>query len=232
MQTCFFRRRRIAYGLYGTGGFGREVMPLLQAYVARCAQRDHSAIHDVFYIDLSSRLEPLRGITILSEADFLALDHDEKYFNIAIANSRVREKIACNFLAQGIIPLRLQAEDVVCYDGVSLGEGSILCTRTVLTSDIRIGRFFHGNIFSYVSHDCVLGDFVTFAPNVHCNGTIHIHDHAYIGAGATIRQGTHEKPLVIGEGAIVGMGAVVIRDVPAYTTVIGNPARRLEKKSG
>ena len=81
------------------------------------------------------------------------------------------------------------------------------------------------NIYAYIAHDCVIGDYVTFAPNVHCNGNVHVHDHAYIGTGAIIKQGTTSKPLVIGEGAVVGMGAVVTKDVPPFTTVIGNPAK-------
>ena len=46
---------------------------------------------------------------------------------------------------------------------------------------------------------------------------------ASIGSGATILCG-----VIIGERAIVGAGAVVIRDVPAMATVAGNPARLLK----
>jgi acetyltransferase-like isoleucine patch superfamily enzyme len=76
----------------------------------------------------------------------------------------------------------------------------------------------------------VIGDYVTFAPRVHCNGNVHIEDHAYIGTGAILRQGTPDKPLIIGRGAVVGMGAVVTKDVAPNTVVVGNPAKILERK--
>ncbi|POC04420.1 acetyltransferase, partial [Vibrio vulnificus] len=100
-------------------------------------------------------------------------------------------------------------------DANEIGEGAILCPFTMITSNAKIGKGFHANIYSYVAHDCVIGDYVTFAPNVMCNGNVHVHDHAYIGTGAVIKQGTPNKPLIIGEGAVVGMGAVVTKSVKA-----------------
>lgn len=76
----------------------------------------------------------------------------------------------------------------------------------------------------------MIGDFVTFAPSVHCNGGIIIEDYAYIGTGAMIKQGTEDKPIIIGKGAVVGMGAVVTKSVEPYATVIGNPAAPLKRK--
>ena len=82
------------------------------------------------------------------------------------------------------------ADNVVLMDQLELDEGSALSPFVTIGSNVRIGKCFQANLYSYVEHDCVIGDFVTFAPGVKCNGNIHIHAHAYIGAGAMIKQGT------------------------------------------
>ncbi len=56
------------------------------------------------------------------------------------------------------------------------------------------------------------------------SGPIVLERGCYIGANATILKG-----VTIGECAIVGAGAVVNRDVPAYAVVAGNPARLVKK---
>ena len=81
----------------------------------------------------------------------------------------------------------------------------------------------------YIAHDCIVGDFVTLAPNVTCNGNVTLEDHAYIGAGALLKQGKPGSPLVIGKGAVIGMGAVVTKNVPPGVTVVGNPAKLMNK---
>ncbi len=103
---------------------------------------------------------------------------------------------------------------------VRIGEGSIFCPFSSVTASATIGRHFHCNVYSYVAHDCVIGDFVTFAPQVGCNGRVSIGNGAYLGTGAIVKPGVR-----IGAGAIIGMGAVVVKDVEPGTTVVGNPAR-------
>ena len=114
-------------------------------------------------------------------------------------------------------------------DEVTIGCGSILSPFVTLTSNISIGRHFHANLYSYVEHDCVIGDYVTFAPGVKCNGNVIVEDYAYLGAGAVIKQGLPSAPIVIGRGAVVGMGAVVTKSVLPGQTVVGNPATKFKK---
>ena len=211
-------------GVYGASGFGKEVMPLVRQQFPILAKENF------IFIDDGKAGTHLNGYSVLTYTDFIKQPVSNKLVTIAIANSRVREKLVTQLNQDNIQHLSIQASNTVVLDEVEIGEGSLLCPFTCLTSNIKIGKFFHANIYSYVAHDCVIGDYVTFAPGVKCNGNIHIEDHAYIGTGAIIKQGTPDKPLVIGKGAVIGMGAVVTKSVPAGVTVVGNPARILEKK--
>jgi len=166
---------------------------------------------------------------VLTYEEFLAEPASQRHVVFAISNSATRERLAVRADADGVLAWTVVAANVVVLDDVTIGEGAILCPFTTMTSNIRIGRHFHANLYSYVEHDCVIGDFVTFAPGAKCNGNIVIEDYAYIGAGAVIRQGRPGAPLVIGKSAVVGMGAVVTRSVAAGTTVVGNPARPMSK---
>lgn len=215
---------KLLVGVYGASGFGREVLPLVRDQLKGTRA-------DVVFVDDGDVPDALNGYSVLSYQEFLKREAADKQIVFAIANSGVREKLANKCAADGIRALSVKADNTVILDEVEVGEGAILCHFTQLTSNIRIGKFFHANIASYVAHDCVIGDYVTFAPSVRCNGNIRIEDHAYIGTGAVIKQGTPEKPLVIGKGAVVGMGAVVTKDVPPGATVIGNPARILEPRN-
>lgn len=209
-------------GIYGASGCGRGILPLVRDALGKKDTR-------LVFIDDAISQKRINGHEVLTWPAFLAAPDTDRSVCIAIAKSNVREKLARQCDAAGVALREARAANVVEMDDVVVGEGACLSPFVTLTSNIRIGRCFHANLYSYVEHDCVIGDFVTFAPSVKCNGNVRIEDHAYIGTGAIIKQGQPGKPLTIGRGAVVGMGAVVTRDVPAGVTVIGNPARPLQK---
>lgn len=204
------------FGVYGASGCGRGIMPLLRL--------DVSSENELVFIDDAPASPSINGHEIWTFDRFVNAPATARHVAIAIANSHVREKLSRRCADADVILIGVRAANVVIMDDVEIGEGALLSPFVTLTSNIRIGRCFHANLYSYVEHDCVIGDYVTFAPGVHCNGNVMIGDHAYIGSGATIRQGVR-----IGRGATIGMGAVVTKDVPPDTTVVGNPARVMER---
>ncbi|AHB47198.1 acetyltransferase [Hyphomicrobium nitrativorans NL23] len=214
------------FGIYGASGYGREVLPLARAALGLT----DSATDELVFVDDGPMPPHVNGHRVLGWNAFQAATATKKYACVAIANSAVREKLATRCVEAGVEFFSVRASNVVELDDVDFGAGAILSPFVTLTSNIRIGKHFHANIYSYVAHDCVIGDFVTFAPAVHCNGNVTIGDHAYIGTGAILRQGRPGAPLTIGAGAVVGMGAVVTKDVPPGATVVGNPARLFLKK--
>lgn len=211
--------------IYGASGCGRGVMPL-----ARSIWRESKHAYQLAFVDdnpelINPELNSVNGHPIFLFDDWMSQSATSRHISIAIANSRVREQLAQRCADAGVQFFEVRAANVVQLDEVEIGEGAILCPFVTLTSNIRIGKHFHANLYSYVEHDCVIGDFVTFAPGVKCNGNVVIEDHTYIGTGAVIKQGSPGNPLVIGRGAVVGMGAVVTKSVPPGVTVVGNPAR-------
>lgn len=206
--------------IYGAGGFGRELIPVA----------GHAA--DICFI--SDNAEEI-GTTILG-VPTISFEHfarreagvEDSSVVIAVADAGVRRRLSEKIVAAGLRAGQAVASSAIIGPGVTLGEGAILCHHTIVTASATIGRHFQANIFSYVAHDCVIGDFVTLAPRVCINGNTIVEDEAYIGTGAVLKQGTPDKPLRIGRGALIGMGAVVTKDVPAHTVVAGNPARPLQ----
>lgn len=216
------------YGIFGAGGFGREVMPVADAMLN--SQFSKTEYQLVFIEEQTPKVSQLNRYAVMSANEFLQHEAKEKYFNIAIASFDVRKRLSEFMMKQSVKPFSIIAANSTILDDNEIGEGAILCPFTTITSNAKIGKFFHANIYSYVAHDCVIGNYVTFAPNVCCNGNVVIEDDAYIGTGAIIKQGTPAKPMVIGRGAIIGMGAVVTKSVAPGITVVGNPAQPFERK--
>ncbi len=222
-------QKKIIFGLFGAGGFAREVMPFVTTYISSVNQSNTKTTQQIYFVEKDPVLKRVNGYPVISEKEFFELDCGERFFNIAIGDSKKRERIANECIANGAQPMSVWSPHSINYDCNEVGVGAIMCAHTMVTSNAKIGKFFHLNINSYVAHDCVIGNYVTFAPNVQCNGRVNIHDYAYIGTGVIIKQGSLSKPIVIGEGAVLGMGAVVTKDVLPFSTVVGNPAKPLSK---
>jgi acetyltransferase-like isoleucine patch superfamily enzyme len=86
--------------------------------------------------------------------------------------------------------------------------------------DAQLGVACIVNTAAAVDHECKLGDGVHVCPGARLGGCVVVERFATIGMGAVVL-----PRIRVGEGAVVGAGAVVVDDVEPYTVVVGMPAR-------
>jgi acetyltransferase-like isoleucine patch superfamily enzyme len=72
-----------------------------------------------------------------------------------------------------------------------------------------------------IAHHTILGKGSFYSQGTNIGASITIEDNAFCGIGSTIMTGV----MCVGECSTIGAGAVVLRDVPAYAVVVGNPGR-------
>jgi sugar O-acyltransferase (sialic acid O-acetyltransferase NeuD family) len=105
-----------------------------------------------------------------------------------------------------------------------LGPGTVLLAGVVVTTPLRIGAHVVAMPHVLITHDDEIADGVTFAGGAKLGGSVTVGECAYLGQGCSVRE-----KLSIGAGAVVGMGSVVLHDVPAGEVWAGVPARRIRR---
>lgn len=103
---------------------------------------------------------------------------------------------------------------------VYIGKGTLICTGSIITTQVVIENHVIVNIDSTIGHDVVVEDYVNISPGVHISGYCTLKEGCNIGLGANIL-----PRITIGKNSIVGAGATVTKDVPDNAVVVGVPAK-------
>jgi len=204
--------------VYGGGGFAREVAWLAEA----CGHEVVCFIDD----DPSKIGRTLNDIRVLSIEE-AASAFTDAHVAAAIGSPKTRETVTRRAEQHGFRLATLVHPRVERSRWVTFGDGAVICAGNILTTNITIGRHVQINLDCTIGHDVIMDDFATLAPGVHVSGWVTLGRRAYVGTGASIINGTEDRPLVIGEDAVVGAGACVTRSVDPGVTAVGVPARPL-----
>lgn len=109
---------------------------------------------------------------------------------------------------------------------VTIGEAVYMLAGNIVMPHTNIGNYIMINMDSTIAHHVTLEDGVFMSSGVNIGALINVRKNAYIGMGVTAMTGVKE----IGKETLIGAGTVIIKDVPEYTTVVGNPARVIKTK--
>ena len=202
--------------IIGAGGHGQVVADILLANLksGRAADRPIGFLDD----DPTLRAKSFLGIPVLGLVDRLAsIAHDAVI--LAIGNNRIRQTIFQRLLNNGENFANAVHPSAIIGTGVGLETGIVICAGVVINTGTKVGQNVILNTGCTVDHHNIIENHAHIAPGVHLGGDVTIGKGTLVGIGATVMPQRQ-----VGCWSKVGAGAVVTRNVPAETTVVGIPA--------
>jgi UDP-perosamine 4-acetyltransferase len=145
---------------------------------------------------------------------------------VAVGDNEARARLTAACRVAGLELARAVSASAVVSPAVGVGEGTAVLQGAVVNAATRLGQGVIVNTNASIDHDCIVGEFTHVAPGVAIGGGCTIGARVLVGIGARVIPG-----VTIGDGAVVGAGAVVLDDVAAGATVVGVPARPIERPS-
>lgn len=206
--------------IIGSGGHGRELADVVEACID-----DGRPWELLGFLDDDERRhgETVRGLPILGGSEWLRQHRDVRVvlgIGSPEVKRRVVEKLGSTVRYQPLVHPRAEVTRFV-----EIGPGVVITAGCVVTNEIKLGAHVHLNRNCTVGHDCVVGDYVHLAPGCVLSGNVHIEEGCDIGTSACVIQN-----LTVGAWTIVGAGAAVVRDLPAFATAVGVPARVIKSR--
>ena len=196
-------------GIIGAGGFGREVYWSLNPI-----ERNNTVffVDDEYWDDSDDKILPL------------SLFETNKYeVVVAIADSYHRQRIVESLPKGTKYFTHIHPSAQIHGDDVEIGEGSIICAGTIITTIVKIGKHAHLNLITTIGHDCVIGNYFTTAPGVQISGNETIGNRVYFGTRSCMKQ-----KLTICDDVIIGMNAGITKSIAESGTYIGTPATKIK----
>jgi sugar O-acyltransferase (sialic acid O-acetyltransferase NeuD family) len=195
--------------IIGAGGFAREVywsLPIIERISTVFF------VDDIYWDNSNNLILPLSKFNV-----------NVYEVVVAIGNPRDRFDMIQKLPKETKYFTHIHPSVEILDPNIEVGEGSIICAGSILTTNIKIGKHAHLNLHTTIGHDCEIGDYFTTAPGVKISGNCKIYDCVYIGTNASIKQ-----KISIPSLTTIGMNAAVVKNIKESGVYIGVPAKKIK----
>lgn len=203
--------------ILGSSGFAKEVYFLIQS-IGKYSVKG--------FIDIETKeAVKIGNVTIpVYDENYLETLDDTTRLAIGMGNPSVIEKLTKRLHKKFNFPNLIHPNTIGNFEDIQMGEGNIITANCIFTTTIKFGSFNIFNLNCTIGHDVVIGNCNVINPGVNISGGVKMGDRNLLGVNSTILQFKS-----IGNDAIIGAGSMVNKDVPDQTTVVGIPAKPLNK---
>lgn len=204
--------------IIGAGGMGRT----LYSNALECIGYDKTFVVKGFIDDNLNALDSFENYPPIVGriSDYIPQTNDVFVSSIGgVSRKSCMEEI----ISRGGEFMELIHKTARIYANAKLGKGNFIGAYSVIGNDVIIGDYNMIQSYTVIGHDAVIGNWNRIDTHVTCVGGIRIEDEVNVHTSAVI---SHN--VTLGAGAHVGALSFVIRSVKPGTTVMGNPAKKIE----
>ena len=208
------------YAIYGSGGSGKSL-----SFFIKNNPNYINKLNSIYFIDDDPNQITKKFVNdfpIISYDEFKSLSSLSKKILISVNNVNIKKKIYQKIIKDNL-SFWNYIDNTSIIDKFSCDtQSSYFAPFTIINKYTNIGYCFSCNIYSYVEHDSQIGNFVTFAPGVKCNGNVLIEDNVFIGSGVIINNGNDQEKIIIGKNSFISAGTIINKSIPQNSRIIGS----------
>lgn len=206
--------------LYGFGGLGHELYEMACQINQKYAQWEK-----IVAIDDFSHEEMTDNVAVYTyerlKSSYL---REQVEISICVGEPQNRKKLYEKVIEDGYKTATLIHPDVHVPSTSKIGQGVIITSGVYISTNVHVEDNVLVNVHCVIGHDVILQRNAVLSPNVALGGNCNIGANSYIGMSVPVKEG-----IIIGSDTVIGMGSVVLRDIPEGVVAMGNPARAMAK---
>ncbi|MEO8413530.1 MAG: acetyltransferase [Ginsengibacter sp.] len=206
--------------IIGAGGHAKELLDIL----------NFNGEEEIFFYDdvaRNSDSKLFNTYRILKNTKEAAayFQEGDKRFLLGTGGTKIRKVLADKFgLLGGKISQVISKRAYISAFDVFIGEGVNIMHNVTIEPSVTVGKGSLINLNSTIHHDSSIGEYCEIGPGVCITGNCRIGDFTFIGSGVIITPN-----ITVGNNVVIGAGSVVTNDIQDNTTVVGIPAKALNK---